>query len=381
MTRRPAYLLMFAMAVLMVPAAYAQEKKPEPRRRDESLLRESRASVSRALRYLWDTQREDGSWRGDPAITAIAVTAMAGSGQQDFSSDSKPVARALEFIRRFTKPDGGIYGEFYPSYTTSVCVMALIEAGRPEDKERIRDAQRFLLGLQADETEGVSPDDPQYGGWGYEPQGKEEGMQRADLSNTQLALEAVRALQEAAEEDTPQGGAAGDTALTETELCFQKAIRYLERCQNSDGGFIYRPGESKAGEAAGGGLRSYGSMTYAGLKSMIYARVDRSDPRVRAAYDWVRQHWTVTENSGLGAQGLFYYYQTMAKALSACGAEIIVDAAGGEHDWRAELLDQLLKTQQADGSWVNANGRWMEAIPELVTGYTVLTIEHATSQW
>ena len=144
---------------------------------------------------------------------------------------------------------------------------------------------------------------------------------------------------------------------------------------------MYRPGESKAGSTPDGGLRSYGSMTYAGLKSMIYARLDRNDVRVLAAYDWVRRHWTVEENPGLGQQGLYYYYLTMARALNAYGEEAIVDAGGRAHDWRRELVSQLLKVQRADGSWVNENGRWMEQIPELVTAYSVLAVEHATSKW
>jgi squalene-hopene/tetraprenyl-beta-curcumene cyclase len=122
-------------------------------------------------------------------------------------------------------------------------------------------------------------------------------------------------------------------------------------------------------------------MTYAGLKSMIHARLSRDDPRVRAAYQWVRRHWTVEENPGLARQGLYYYYVTMARALNVYGVETITDAQGIAHDWRRELLAQLLRLQHADGSWVNPNGRWMESIPELVTAYAVLAIEHVSAGW
>jgi len=88
----------------------------------------------------------------------------------------------------------------------------------------------------------------------------------------------------------------------------QKALVFISRCQNletehnttkfaskiNDGGFYYTVaagGESKAGETAGGGLRSYASMTYAGLKSMIYAGVDKDDPRVKAAMKWIQKHY------------------------------------------------------------------------------------------
>ena len=39
-------------------------------------------------------------------------------------------------------------------------------------------------------------------------------------------------------------------------------------------------------------------MTYAGLKSFLYAGVSKDDPRVKAAVEWVRKHYTVTENPG-----------------------------------------------------------------------------------
>jgi len=382
MRRRWARTLCWLQATaLLASAALLCQEAPARPERDRSLLLESAAAVQRALRYLESAQQQDGSWRSDPAITGLVVTAMVGSGQPGFGPETQTVTAGLRFVRTFARPDGGIYGEFYPNYTTSICAMALIQAGRTQDKELLAGARRFLLGLQADEGEGVGKNDVQYGGWGYEPRGDSAEGHRADLSNTQLALAAIHALQHVAEEDEVAAGGTGEASRAEAGLAFQKAIIYLERCQNDDGGFVYRPGESKAGPDPEGGLRSYGSMTYAGLKSMIHARLDRDDPRVRAAYDWACLHWSVTENPGLGQQGLFYYYHTMAKALNLYGEETITDAQGERHDWRVELVEHLLRIQRADGAWVNANGRWMEAIPELVTAYAVLAIEHATARW
>ncbi len=77
-------------------------------------------------------------------------------------------------------------------------------------------------------------------------------------------------------------------------------------------------------------------MTYAGLKSMIYAGVDKDDQRVKAAVEWARQHYTLDENPGLGDAGLYYYFHTFAKALDAMGQPTVVDDEGVEHDWRQE---------------------------------------------
>jgi squalene-hopene/tetraprenyl-beta-curcumene cyclase len=361
-------------------------------RRDASLLLESRAAVGRALNFLKARQREDGSFfQGPPAITALAVTAMVGSGREEFGPKSDTVARALAFIRSQAKPDGGIHDGSYAGYNTSVCVMALVEAGLPEDRALRARARDFLLAGQADESENIQPTDPRYGGWGYEEEAGTEAALRPDLSNTQFALEAIHALEQVAEEDTAAAGT-GQGARTRTELAYDHAIAFLSRCQNlkatndqpwaaNDGGFVYRPGESKAGESDEGGLRSYAGMTYAGLKSMIYAHLGRTDPRVVAAWNWIRRHWSVTDNPGLGEQGLYYFYLTMARALNAMGEDVIVDANGGRHDWRVELTGQLLKIQRADGSWANENGRWMEQIPELSTAYSALALEQAASGW
>ena len=360
--------------------------------RSLSLLKESKANVRMALKYLQNRQQENGSWREDPAMTALVVTAMLGSAEADYALDSQVVKNGLGFIRSCARPDGGIYLRGYANYSTSICVMALIEAGLPEDVPLLKKARAFLLGLQADEGEEFTKDDWQYGGWGYEKHKTQPGMHTADMSNTQLAIEALVRLQEVAEEDKWDAGV-GEGEKTASELALAKAVVFLQRCQNrqasnnmprtgNDGGFRYRPTETRAdGQQEGEPLRSYASITYAGVKSLVYANLTRQDPRVQAAFKWVSDRWTVAENPGLGHQSLYYYYMTMARCLNACGVEQVVDAKGKPHDWRTELVQQLLNLQRPDDSWFNENGRWMERIPELVTAYALLAVEQAWTNW
>ena len=174
----------------------------------------------------------------------------------------------------------------------------------------------------------------------------------------------------------------------------QRALLFISRTQNlesehnttpfpnknPDGGFYYTPangGESQAGETANGGLRSYASMTYAGLKSMIYAGVDKDDARVKAAYAWLQKHYDLKSNPGMGTAGLYYYYHTFAKALNAMDSPVFIDDEGEEHDWRMELIDELASRQQDNGSWLNdENGRWLEDNASLVTGYAILALSY-----
>ena len=121
-------------------------------------------------------------------------------------------------------------------------------------------------------------------------------------------------------------------------------------------------------------------MTYAGLLSFIYAEVDRDDPRVQAAVDWITNHFTVEENYGMEMQGLFYNYHTMAKALKTYGESTIVDAKGVSHDWYRELAEKLINEQKPEGFWVNESSRWMERDPVLVTSYAVIALATAYSE-
>ena len=166
----------------------------------------------------------------------------------------------------------------------------------------------------------------------------------------------------------------------------------MARCQNlpsnkqpwasadadNKGGFIYYPGFSNAGEVTleGGGkaLRSYGSMSYAGLLSFIYADVKSDDPRVTAAVAWLRKHYTLDENPGLEKSGYFYYLHLMAKGLTAAGITEL-EVGGKKSDWRLALAERLMKLQQQDGSWLNDTARWKENNPVLVTTYCALTLE------
>ena len=102
----------------------------------------------------------------------------------------------------------------------------------------------------------------------------------------------------------------------------------------------------------------------------------RDDPRVKAAVQWIEQHYDLSANPGMGQAGLYYYYHLFAKALDAAGFREVVDAAGKKHDWRRDLVDELFKRQRPDGSWVNQDPRWLEGEPSLVTGYVLLALSY-----
>ena len=95
----------------------------------------------------------------------------------------------------------------------------------------------------------------------------------------------------------------------------------------------------------------------------------------RQVKEWLGKNYTLDENPGMGPQGVYYYYQTMSKALTAANINLLKLEGGKEVDWRNELAGKLLATQRENGSWINDNGRWMESNPVLVTAFTLLSLE------
>jgi squalene-hopene/tetraprenyl-beta-curcumene cyclase len=285
--------------------------------------------------------------------------------------------------------NGGIYRDMLANYNTAISVGALAATGDPAQKERIGRAVAYLKGAQfTDQIAGqggqkIDPNNAFYGGFNYGNGGRGG---RPDISNTAIVLEALK-----------------DSGLKADDPAYKNALTFITRLQNNsetnpapwagnDGGFIYSTGKSGEGESAAGEyqsaegkrlLRSYGSMTYAGLKSMIYAGLSKDDPRVKAAWGWVRANWTVDEHPGMRANGpdeatsgIYYYYVTMAKALSVYGEPTIVDTKNVSHDWRKELLAKLAAVQRPDGSFVGGK-RWMEDNATISTAFAVLAAEDA----
>jgi squalene-hopene/tetraprenyl-beta-curcumene cyclase len=329
-------------------------------------------SVNRAVAYFQQAQADDGSWSAasGPGVTAIVTASLLRSGR---SPDEPMVARALKYLEGFFHDDGGMYGQgsTHTNYETCVAIAAFKEANKDGRYNKLlADAEKYIKEEQWDAGEKHDISSMYYGGAGY------GGGKRPDLSNTSFLIDALHSI----------GRGDDDPAI-------QQALVFVSRCQNlesqyntsefaakvNDGGFYYTiagGGSSPAGKTEDGGLRSYGAMTYAGLRSLIYAGLKSDDPRVKAATDWIKKNYSVTENPGMKDQGLYYYYHTFAKTFNALGEPEFIDATGKSHNWRAELCSQMLSLQNEDGTWVNSANRWLEGDPNLVTAYALLTLSY-----
>lgn len=364
-------LLLAIAALTLFPWVLRAESPKRPTKA------EWQAVVDKAAAYLKSKQADDGSWSVEPqkrGISGIVVTGLLKTGS---SATDEPAAKGLTYIESLINPQAGhLAGDSQigiVNYVTSINVMALAAAGRDEKyKPVIGSAANYLRKIQWDDGEKISDEDPRWGGAGYGG-----GGSRPDLSNTSFFLDALKA-----------AGVEG------TDPAFAKAAVFVSRCQNlkseynqqpwagkiNDGSFIYTAANDGETRTDTEELLGYGSMTYAGVKSLIYAGVDRDDIRVKSALDWLRKNYTLDANPGMPPQlsqrGLYYYYHTFAKSQSVMGDDTFVDARGEKHDWQADLFHALAKRQRADGSWVNENDRWMEGDPNLVTGYALMALSY-----
>jgi len=349
--------------------------------------------VEAGIAFLKRTQNGDGSWTPavGPAITALAVAAILDA--PGVTAADAAVQRGVQYILSHCRTDGGIHAGMLGNYNTAICVSALARLDEhPAAKRAVNEGCRYLIDLQwrgQVDAAGVpiDRDHPFFGGSGYGRHG------RPDMSNTQVMLQALR-----------------DSGLPPADAAYQRALVFITRCQGitsndmyapriaSDGGFIYSTSidadhvyepQSMAGtqvsDATAGSvstLRTYGSMTYAGFKSYIYAGLDHDDLRVVAAHRWICRNYTVAENPGMPEgrrkEGYFYYLVTMARALDAAGQRHLFTPDGVAHDWAADLTAHLVALQQPDGSWINTSSRWMETDPNLVTAFALTALHCAT---
>lgn len=378
-----------------------------PARADDPSARDMAAKAAAWLKGQQDPAT--GGWSVNangpnfPAISALVVRGLI--SEPGATPKDEAIDKGVKFMLKYRQNDGGIYDQVLPSYNTAIALSALAKIDTPEAKAAIRPAQDFLKSLQFGESavthdglnesaRPVTRADPFYGGWGYGRHG------RPDLSNTGFAMQGLH-----------------DSGISGEDEAMQRAIVFLQRVQMAEkaadgtpindmdyakgskqGGFIYSTSVNKDQVGVGqtnaatieetmddgtkvSRLRAYGSMSYSGFKSYLYAQLPRNDPRVLTALDWIRHNYTLDENPGVGTDGLYYYLVVFSSGLSAWGEpalEVVKpDGSKESRDWRADLVHRLAELQEPDGSFKSVDDRWMENNKVLITAYALWALQRA----
>ena len=324
--------------------------------------RRGNESLSKAAQYLWSQQSEDGGFhsgaygllRSGQSLTPFVLVALLDASDATSLNPRRGVERALAFIKANTNADGALglmddSAADYPNYATSLAISAMVKSRSTGYAKAIEPMVAQLRAQQFSEANGWKPQDAPYGGWGMGGSIRrppEAG--HVDLSMTRYALEALRL----------SGVQASDAVMT-------RALAYLERSQNPDGGFYFSPANpetNKAGQSGEGGFTSYGTATADGVLALRAAGVPNEDPRVAKAIRWLRDHHKPDRAPGLykdadrdWESGLRFYY---AHAISRVLPDLPIE----------------LPPQAGDGSFRNSNSLVKEDDPLIATAFALYTL-------
>ncbi|HTB10909.1 MAG TPA: prenyltransferase/squalene oxidase repeat-containing protein [Bryobacteraceae bacterium] len=323
--------------------------------------RRDSSALARAVRWLWSQQSDDGGWhsktygllRSGQSLTPFVLDALLSASSPlvlnqlvSGPRQASAVDRGFDFLKRNTNSDGSLglsdsAGPDYPNYATGLAVRV---AARLK-----RDASPWIACLRAQqftEVNGWAPSDPAYGAWGMGGERRrppEAG--HVDLAMTRYVLEGLAA-----------------AGIPPADPVMQKALVYVKRCQNPDGGFFFSTvnlDTNKAGDVSGK-YRSYGTTTCDGLLAMRAAGVPESDTRIARAQAWLKQNHLEERAPGFDIEparmgwsdGLRFYY---AAAITRAMPDLSV----------------ILPPQRDDGSFANRNNLVKEDDPLIATAFAV----------
>ena len=267
-TRRPVLrglttaALLAAVAVPAVPRTFAEDAPAKKAATDapsqltgKEITPEQKAAVDKGLEWLAKSIRDKGSlssgmggYSNNAGITALAGLALMQAGNLPGRGKyGKEVQTCLDFVLASCRRDGLIASDASqgPMYGHGFATLFLGEVygmtGNEEVKEKLQKAVTLIQKTQNSE-----------GGWRYQP-----APYDADISVTICEVMALRA--------------ARDAGIKVEKDVIDKAVAYVRRCQNPDGGFNYM-----AGQGAGG---SGFPRSAAGVASLYYAGINRGRQR------------------------------------------------------------------------------------------------------
>lgn len=303
------------LATVVSPATFVWAQTSQP----AEVTPEVRAAVDRGMAWLATQQRADGSFGSHSHYGRhVAITALAGMGFLSSGSqpDRGPYAYVLDgcinFILASSGPNGLLSTDnsHGPMYGHGFATLFLAEIYGTTDDSRVGEALRKAVHLIV-ECQNAE------GGWRYQPVPDD-----ADLSVTVCEVMALRA--------------ARNVGIYVPKATIERAIQYIRRSQNADGGFRYmlNTGGSAFARSA------------AGVAALQYAGIYEGGELERAL-QYVRQHLPGRDDDSVGHFFYGHYYAVQAMFL-----------AGGDSwsQWWPAIRDDLVKRQLPNGAWEGQAG-------------------------
>jgi squalene-hopene/tetraprenyl-beta-curcumene cyclase len=365
-----------------------------------------RLALGRAERWIVRRQEADGSWGGIQPPWVYSLMALHLTG---YPLEHPVMRRGLEGLDRFMVEDrddsvgvGAPAGESRrleacqsPVWDTALTMIALADAGLPDEHPALLGAAEWLLGEEVTERGdwSVRRPDLDAGGWAFEfanlnypdvddtvevvlalrrlagraPVGARidgaigralrwvEGMQSADggwgafdADNTRALVRELPFLDFGEVIDEPSADVTAHTlemlgllGLGDTPAA-RRGVRWLLESQESDGSWFGRWGINHV----------YG--TGAAVPGLIAVGIDPAESCIRRAVDWLERHQN--EDGGWGEDPRSYddpkwIGRGPSTASQTAWALLALHAAGERSPALARGVAWLVSTQRADGSW------------------------------
>ncbi len=314
---------------------------------------QSEAAVNRGLAYLASHQTSDGHWRSqgysnDVGINGLTLMAFLAAGHQPgrgrygvvLSEVVDWLSNSIQMNGQFT-PNGLIRatqggGAGPPMYGHGFALLGLAEVygmtRRRDLKPKLEAAVKLI-----EDTQNQDGQASRDGGWRYQPQQGD-----ADLSVTVVQVLGLRGCRNA--------------GIKVSQQTIDRAINYMRRLANKDGGFSYQFGMNQSNPARTG----------AGVLSLYLAGL-KDSPQCQGGLDYLVKHPLQKGVDWIYRDHFHYsiYYVTQA-----------MYQAGGNYwkTWYPVVRDRLVASQDADGSWGRSDAT-SEAGPEYATAMACLVLQ------
>jgi hypothetical protein len=308
----------FVLTALVLAAAASAQDGAWPR----GVTREIHDAIQRGLKFLSRNQGNDGSWRNaggygsyPAAMTGLAGMALIASGSSPTRGPHwREVRQSVDFLMKNSDGQTGVISvpqeEGRSMYGHGFGLLYLASVyGMEEDEKRQEKLQRIL----SKAAKLIENSQSGAGGWLYTPDsGGDEG------SVTVTQIQALRACRMA--------------GIVVSSKTIDRAINYIKKCQNADGGICY---------SAGSRGESRPAISAAGVAVLYNAGVYDDQPFVDKAMKYVMKHVHVSNDS----TGHHYYtHLYFSQSLYQRGGK-------DWDDYYQKMSAWLLRQQKKDGSW------------------------------
>ncbi len=314
--------------------AHAPSQASDPDAAADWITPEAERAIERGLAFLAAEQNQDGSfgsgpYRGNAAISALAGIAFLAAGSTPGRGPyGQTVDYCLDYLLGHVEQSGLIvdpasvrrgpmYGHGFATLFLAQCYGM---SRRPELREKLTRAVNLIVQTQNDE-----------GGWRYFARRDD-----ADLSVTVCQVMALRA--------------ARDAGVHVPKQTIDRAVEYVKRCQNDDGGFMYTLQGREPSEFA---------RSAAGVVTLQSAGIYHG-PELEKAVRYLERFTPgkVQQRPGFYYYGHYYAVQAMWHT-------------GGDHwqAWYPAIRDELVGGQQRDGWWLSDYG------PEYATAMACVILQ------